>query len=104
MQKATEPEYGIPDDENPEWTAEDFRRAKSFHEMPLEYQRAAARASKRDLSEMQETSRKAAEQREKLRLSPEVMQALRATGPGWQERADDVLRKAFVHEPEPHRA
>jgi uncharacterized protein (DUF4415 family) len=28
-----------------------------------------------------------------IRLSPEVLEALRATGKGWQTRVDDVLRK-----------
>jgi uncharacterized protein (DUF4415 family) len=31
-----------------------------------------------------------------LRLSPDVLQALRATGPGWQARADDALRRRFL--------
>ena len=29
-----------------------------------------------------------------LRLSPDVLAHFRATGPGWQTRIDDVLRKA----------
>ena len=28
-----------------------------------------------------------------IRLSPEVLEALKATGKGWQTRIDDVLRK-----------
>jgi uncharacterized protein (DUF4415 family) len=31
-----------------------------------------------------------------IRLSPDVVEALRATGPNWQRRADDALRAAFV--------
>lgn len=31
-----------------------------------------------------------------MRLSPETAAALRATGPGWQRRADEALRKAFA--------
>jgi uncharacterized protein (DUF4415 family) len=29
-----------------------------------------------------------------IRLSPDVLDYFRATGPGWQSRIDDVLRKA----------
>ncbi|WP_088311573.1 BrnA antitoxin family protein [Novosphingobium sp. B 225] len=35
-------------------------------------------------------------QKVNLRLSPEVLAALRSTGAGWQRRADEALRKAFV--------
>jgi len=31
----------------------------------------------------------------KLRLSPEVLEAFRATGPDWQERMDAALRTAL---------
>lgn len=31
-----------------------------------------------------------------LRLSPDVLDALKATGANWQRRADDALRAAFV--------
>jgi len=29
-----------------------------------------------------------------IRLSPEVVDHFRATGPGWQKRIDDILKKA----------
>ena len=31
-----------------------------------------------------------------IRLSPDVLEALRATGPGWQARADDALREKYL--------
>jgi uncharacterized protein (DUF4415 family) len=31
-----------------------------------------------------------------LRLSPDVLAALRATGKGWQSTADEALRRQFV--------
>jgi len=31
-----------------------------------------------------------------MRLAPEVLSAMRNTGPGWQVRAEDALRRAFV--------
>lgn len=33
----------------------------------------------------------------KIRLDPDVLAALRATGKGWQTRINDVLRERFVH-------
>lgn len=30
-----------------------------------------------------------------MRLSPETLAAMRASGPGWQRKADEALRKAF---------
>lgn len=35
---------------------------------------------------------KLAKVQQSLRLSPEVLEHFRATGPGWQARIDDVLR------------
>lgn len=32
----------------------------------------------------------------KLRLDPDVLQAMRASGPGWQTRTNDFLRQHFV--------
>jgi len=31
-----------------------------------------------------------------MRLSPDVLAALRASGPGWQTRADELLRQALL--------
>ena len=31
-----------------------------------------------------------------MRVDPDVMEALRGTGAGWQTRVNDLLRKAFV--------
>jgi uncharacterized protein (DUF4415 family) len=39
-----------------------------------------------------------------LRIEPEVLAALRATGPGWQQRANDALRKAVLVSPDIGRA
>jgi len=82
-------EYGVPDAENPEWTREDFKRSKRIHEMPEDFQRkvrAAFRGPQKTPTKVQVT----------MRLSPDVMEAVRETGPGWQVRVNDALRKAFV--------
>lgn len=31
-----------------------------------------------------------------IRLSPDVLAVLRATGPGWQTRVDTILRERFA--------
>lgn len=75
------------DPENPEWTEEDFRRARPAHEvLPPEVLAAfpktrgpQAAAKKVPVS---------------IRLSPEVVERFKAQGPGWQTRIDEILKKA----------
>ena len=71
-----------PDNENPEWTAEDVRRAVGISGLPTSLQ---AKLRGRP---------KAAETKERItiRLSPEVVQEFRATGSGWQTRIDEALK------------
>lgn len=75
-----------PDDENPEWTREDFARARPASEVVPEivaaYRRGRGpqrRPTKRQIS---------------LRLDPDVIEHFRARGPGWQARINATLRKA----------
>ena len=79
-----------PDEENPEWTPERIRNGMRFHQLPLEMQKLLAPDIKRGL---QKAPKK---QAISIRLSADVLEALRATGPGWQARVDDALRKKFV--------
>jgi uncharacterized protein (DUF4415 family) len=87
MQKASE-EYGNPDGENPEWTKEDFARAKRIGELPprmqvlLRRKRGPQKAPTKILTA--------------IRLSPDVIEALRKTGKGWQSRVDETLRTVYV--------
>jgi uncharacterized protein (DUF4415 family) len=74
------------DDENPEWTKEDFARTRPACEVVPEivaaYRRARGpqkRPTKRLVS---------------LRLDPDVIEHFRAHGPGWQARINTTLRKA----------
>ncbi|NTF31671.1 BrnA antitoxin family protein [Rhizobium skierniewicense] len=74
------------DADNPEWTDADFERAKSASQLPdgiasfFPKTRGQQKApTKIPLS---------------IRLSPEVVDHYKATGPGWQARIDDVLKKA----------
>lgn len=73
-------------DPNPEWTEEDFAKAKPASALPPEILAAFPR------------SRGPQKQPKKIpvsiRLSTEVVEHFRATGPGWQSRIDAVLKKA----------
>ena len=79
-------------DDNPEWTEEDFARAKPLREMfPPEIVAQLVRKPGRPA-----LSPEARKKPIGIRLSPDVLDALKATGPNWQRRADEALRAAFV--------
>lgn len=76
-----------PDDENPEWTEKDFREARPLHEVApgvveamLQYrgQRGRQKAPTKELIS--------------LRVDRDVVAAFRASGSGWQARANEALR------------
>lgn len=77
------------DADNPEWTREDFARAKPLEAFP-ELTRAFPKRGRPPLPPG------AAKRAVSIRLSPDVLDALRASGPGWQTRVDAILRKALV--------
>jgi len=79
------PKYGTPDKDNPEWTKEDFAKAMKFKDLPDSLQRA--------LSKPKRGPQKAPTKiLVSMRLSRDVVSALRETGDGWQVRADEALR------------
>lgn len=80
------------DDDNPEWTEEDFARAKPAAEVLPPEVLAAFGKGKPGRPALDKDTRK---QAISIRLSPDVLEALRASGPGWQTRADDILRKGL---------
>lgn len=74
------------DNDNPEWTEEDFREARPAHEMlPADVLAAFPRTRG-----PQKTQTKVPVS---IRLSPEVIAHFKAGGPGWQSRIDEALRK-----------
>ena len=76
----------VVDDDNPEWTAADFASAIPFSALP-EAERTAL-LSLRGRGQ-QKAPRKVPIS---IRLSADVAEGLRATGAGWQRRADEALR------------
>jgi uncharacterized protein (DUF4415 family) len=73
------------DPDNPQWTAEDFKRAKPFAEVFPDLA-----ASRRGRGPQKEPTKVAVS----LRLSREVVERFKADGPGWQTRMDEALKKA----------
>ena len=73
------------DDDNPEWTEEDVARARPASELPPQIlaafpkTRGAGKAPKKVPVS--------------IRLSPEVLEHFKASGPRWQSRIDEALRK-----------
>ena len=79
------------DDENPEWTAEDFARAKPVWDYPelVEFLQKHGQLGRRPMPEDQRKKRVT------LYLDPDVLARLKADGKGWQTRANATLRKAL---------
>jgi uncharacterized protein (DUF4415 family) len=72
------------DTDNPQWTREEFKRARPASEvLPTRLLRKVRGAQKTPTKE-----------RISIRLSRDVLARFRADGPGWQGRIDEVLRKA----------
>ena len=77
-------------DDNPEWTEEDFARAQPIDEV-LPPNVVAALVRKRG-------GRPAGSTKEQisLRLDKDLLEHLRAAGPGWQSRMNQMLRQASM--------
>ena len=74
------------DDDNPEWTEEDFARARPPEEVLPPHLLAQFKGTRGP----QKAPTKVAVS---IRLSPEVISYFKAKGPGWQSRIDEALRK-----------
>ena len=88
-------EVNLDDPDNPEWTAADFARARpSIEVLPREvYEAVTRRPGGRPIKPVAERKRHVS-----LRLQPSLIEAARATGPGWQRRAEQALRREFMGE------
>jgi uncharacterized protein (DUF4415 family) len=87
------PRYGTPDSENPEWTDEDFARARPAREVipPALFERLVAEQKRRQGERgLQKAPTKVAVT---LRLDPDLVEQLKAGGKGWQTRVNETLRK-----------
>jgi uncharacterized protein (DUF4415 family) len=80
MSKQPNPDATDPD--NPEWTDQEARQASRLPDLP-EPLRSKLRGRPQAA---------VIKERIGIRLSPDVVQAFRATGAGWQTRVDAALR------------
>ena len=78
-----------------EITAEEVSLFKPFSALPQEEQRMLLKLRRRG---PQKAPRKIPVS---MRLSPEVVEGLRATGNGWQRRADEALRSWLAEKTAP---
>jgi len=91
MKRKPDPE--MIDAENPEWTDEDFARARPAREvLPRTFKPATV---KRMLKQRGRPKSGKARQAISLRLPPETLARWKATGPGWQTRMVETLAKAI---------
>jgi uncharacterized protein (DUF4415 family) len=81
-----------PDEDNPEWTAEDFARARPASEVLPRFigQAATDELLRRGRGRPAKPDRKV---NQTLRLDPDVLEAYRGEGPGWQALMNEVLRQ-----------
>jgi uncharacterized protein (DUF4415 family) len=73
------------DPDNPEWTAQDFRRAKPFAKaFPSPAEGRPGRGPQKEPTKVAVS----------LRLTRKMVERFKADGPGWQTRMDKALKKA----------
>ena len=75
------------DDDNPEWTTEDFNNAVPFSALPESLQTTLRSLKGRG---KQQSPTKVSTT---VRFDRDVLEAFRATGQGWQTRMNDVLKE-----------
>lgn len=97
MSKRIDPE--LTDQENPEWTDEDFARARPAAEVLSEIFGPAQAAEMLKPKRGRPTVAKPKEQ-VSLRLDPAILEAFRASGSGWQTRINTALA-AWLEEHDP---
>ena len=80
-----------PDSENPEWSEKDIRDARPLMEVLPPETAAAVRRSRGQRGPQRSPTKELIS----LRVDRDVVAAYRATGTGWQTRANEAL-KAYV--------
>ena len=93
MSKKPNPE--LIDDENPEWTAADFAKARPASEvLPQIF---GAKLAQEILKPRGRPRAEHPKERINIRLSHEVVEYFKSAGDGWQTRIDSALRQ-FITE------
>ncbi len=79
------PRPTVTDSDNPEWTTDDFAKAKPASELPAHIRAAFPRTRGPQKAPPKVPV--------SIRLSADVVEHFKAGGPGWQSRIDEALRK-----------
>jgi uncharacterized protein (DUF4415 family) len=89
------PDPDLTDPDNPEWTAEDFARAKPVEDLEPDA-KAAILANFPNTARRLGGRPKAANPKQQvtLRLAPDILEHFKAGGAGWQVRIEETLRAA----------
>jgi uncharacterized protein (DUF4415 family) len=81
-----------PDEDNPEWTKADFATARAAAEVLPEFigAKATEELMRRGRGRPPKPDKKI---NQTLRLDPDVLEAFRQQGSGWQARINEILRE-----------
>jgi uncharacterized protein (DUF4415 family) len=98
VKKTRDDRAARPDDENPEWTKEDFARARPAVEALPEFvgEKATQELMRRNRGRPPKADKKV---NQTLRLDAEVVEAYRQEGRGWQARINEILRENMPRRP-----
>lgn len=77
-------------DDNPEWTKDDFAKARPARSLPANILAAFPRTRGAQKAPTKVPV--------SIRLSPVVIQHFKADGPGWQGRIDEALQKVAARQ------
>ena len=88
--KTTDSPASRPDDDNPEWTKADFARSRPAAEVLPEL---LGEQATRELLRRGRPRKPDRKVNQTLRLDPDVVEAYRQQGKGWQARINEVLRQ-----------
>src|ERR1700678_3428238 len=97
MAKRKDDQASRPDEENPEWTRQEMRDARPVLDVIAEvFGPDAAAALRRGRGRPAKPDRKV---NQTLRLDPDVLEAYRHLGSGWQTHINEVLRAHMPRKP-----
>lgn len=88
--RTTDSPASRPDDDNPEWMDEDFAAARPAAQVLPKYIGETATQTLIRRGRPPKSDKKV---NQTLRLDPDVLEAYRQGGKGWQRRINDVLRQ-----------
>jgi len=96
--KTTDDRASRPDDDNPEWTKEDFASARPAADALRGFigEKATRELMRRSRGRPPKADKKV---NQTLRLDADVVEAYRQEGSGWQARINEILRENMPRRP-----